>query len=312
MTEGTSVEDDRKESLELADPAHFHEVTFVVEHLRVGLAHLVGKRDLGAEPEHCNRAVEQRGLQDAGLVLAGSGIIGDERNPPALVIRPSELAAESYCKAPRQCHVRAQPRPVPGAVPAAPLRILLHIADQAGDLHGREEHVGRAQGKHHDRSREALVLLIFPIHPSRPAARPQAREDHVLHFQACAEIIVEGGAAEPALAHGGQQAHFGSPAEQPARPHVAGHERLVEQAPLILPVVDVEPRTQPPAVGQGILVFSAAPPHHTDIGTGLGLHAPAERKTADIDELGVRGGVDIGIRRQGRSRNTRASDAGPA
>ena len=83
MTEGTSVEDDRKESLELADPAHFHEVTFEVEQLRVGFAHLVGKRDLGAEPEHRDRAVEQRGLQDAGLVLAGAELSGYERKPPA-------------------------------------------------------------------------------------------------------------------------------------------------------------------------------------------------------------------------------------
>ena len=56
--------------LELPDPAHFHEVAFEVEQLRVGFAHLVGKRDLGAEPVHRDRAVQQRGLQDTGLVLA--------------------------------------------------------------------------------------------------------------------------------------------------------------------------------------------------------------------------------------------------
>ena len=76
MTEGTSVEDDRKESLELADPAHFHEVTFEVEHLRVGIAHLVGKRDLGAEAEHRDRAVQERGPQDAGLVLERAELSG--------------------------------------------------------------------------------------------------------------------------------------------------------------------------------------------------------------------------------------------
>ena len=77
---GTSVEDDRRESLKQADPAHFHEVTFVVEHLRVGLAKIVGVQDLGAEPVHRDRAVEQRGLQDAGLVLAG-GVVGREHPP---------------------------------------------------------------------------------------------------------------------------------------------------------------------------------------------------------------------------------------
>ena len=82
MTEGTSAQDDRKESLELADPAHFHEVTFVVEHLRVGLAHLVGKRDLGAEAVHRQRAIEDRGLQDPGLVRAG-GVIGTNGNHPS-------------------------------------------------------------------------------------------------------------------------------------------------------------------------------------------------------------------------------------
>ena len=109
MTEGTSVEDDRKESLELADPAHFHEVAFEVEELRVGFAHLVGKRDLGAEPEHRDRAIEQRGLQDAGLVLAG-GIVGHKREPLALVIRPPELAAQAHGKSPT-----ATPRSCPPA-----------------------------------------------------------------------------------------------------------------------------------------------------------------------------------------------------
>ena len=75
MTEGTSVEDDRKESLELPHPAHFHEVAFEVEQLRVGIADLVGKRDLRAEPVHRDRAVEQRGPQDPGLVPAG-GVVG--------------------------------------------------------------------------------------------------------------------------------------------------------------------------------------------------------------------------------------------
>ena len=102
--------------LELPHPAHFHEVAFEVEELRVGFAHLVGKRDLGAEPVHRDRAVQQRGLQDAGLVLAG-GVIDHERRPPALVIRPPELAAEAHGKAPRQRHVRPHPRPVPGIAP---------------------------------------------------------------------------------------------------------------------------------------------------------------------------------------------------
>ena len=57
-------------SLELPHPAHFNEVAFEVPQLRVGFADLVGKRDLGAEPEHRDRAVEQRGRQDAGLVFA--------------------------------------------------------------------------------------------------------------------------------------------------------------------------------------------------------------------------------------------------
>ena len=40
---------------ELPHPAHFHEVAFEVEELRVGFADLVGKRDLRAEPEHRDR-----------------------------------------------------------------------------------------------------------------------------------------------------------------------------------------------------------------------------------------------------------------
>ena len=55
----------------MADPAHFYEVAFEVERLGVGRAELVGKRELGAEAEDRQAAVEQRGAQDAGLVLAG-------------------------------------------------------------------------------------------------------------------------------------------------------------------------------------------------------------------------------------------------
>ena len=69
-----STEEGRRS--ELPDPAQFHEVAFEVPQLRVGFADLVGKRDLGTEPEHRDRAVEQRGLQDAGLVLAGRRVIG--------------------------------------------------------------------------------------------------------------------------------------------------------------------------------------------------------------------------------------------
>ena len=66
---------------ELPDPAHFYEVAFEVPQLGVGFADLVGKRELRAEPEHRDRAVEQRGLQDPGVVLAG-GVIGHEWEPP--------------------------------------------------------------------------------------------------------------------------------------------------------------------------------------------------------------------------------------
>ena len=40
---------------ELPHPAHFHEVALEVEQLRVGIADLVGKRDLRAEPVHRDR-----------------------------------------------------------------------------------------------------------------------------------------------------------------------------------------------------------------------------------------------------------------
>ena len=63
--------------------------------LRVGFADLVGKGDPGAEPEHRDRAVEERGPEDAGLVLAGR-VVRHEREPPALVVRPPELAAEAH------------------------------------------------------------------------------------------------------------------------------------------------------------------------------------------------------------------------
>ena len=92
---------------------------------------------------------------------------------------------------------------------------------------------------------------------------------------------------------------------------MARHKRLIEQTPLILPVVNVEPRAQPPAVGQGILVFSAAPTHHADIGTGLGLRTPAKREAANIDELRIRGRVDIGIRRQGKAEIPAPAAPGP-
>ena len=82
--------------LKLPDPAHFHEVALEVEQLRVGFADLVGKHDLGAEPEYRDRAVEQRGLKNPGLVLSGRRVIGQKRPPPALVIRPPELAAEAH------------------------------------------------------------------------------------------------------------------------------------------------------------------------------------------------------------------------
>ena len=45
----------KTKELKLPDPAHFYEVAFEVQQLRVGFAHLVGKRDLRAEPEHRDR-----------------------------------------------------------------------------------------------------------------------------------------------------------------------------------------------------------------------------------------------------------------
>ena len=124
----------RGRKLELADPAEFDEVAFVVERLRVGFAELVGERELRAEAEHRQPAVEQRGPEDAGLVPARRRVIGDERSPPGLEIRPPELAAEAHGKAPRQRHVRPHPKPVPLTVPAVPPGILLRKPDQAGEL----------------------------------------------------------------------------------------------------------------------------------------------------------------------------------
>ena len=299
MTEGVGKED-RRAFLELADPAEFYEVAFEVEELGVGFAELVGIRDLGAEAVHREGAVEQGDPQDPGLVVAG-GVVGHERTPPALEIRPSELGAQAHGKAPGQRHVRPQPSPVPLAVPAARLGILLLKTQHTVHLHGREKDVGRAQGEHHERPFHELLLLVFPVLPGRPAAQPQAREEPVLHFQTGAEIVVEGGAAPPALTRRGQQAQFGIPAEQPARPHVPAQKRLVELAPLILPVVDVEPRAQAPAGGQGILVFGPAPAHHADTGTGLTLRTTAKREPVDIDDLRVRRGIDVRIRGQGEA-----------
>ena len=79
MTEGVGKED-RRAFLELADPAEFYEVAFEVEELGVGFADLVGIRDLGAEPEDREGAVQQGDPQDAGLVVAG-GVVGHERSP---------------------------------------------------------------------------------------------------------------------------------------------------------------------------------------------------------------------------------------
>ena len=297
--------------LELADPAHFYEVALVVEGLGVGFAELVGIRELGAEAEDRQGAVEERDAQDAGLVLARGRVVHDERIPPGFVIRPPELGAQAHGKAPRQRHVGPQPSPVSLAVPAVPPGILLQKPDQAGELHGGKEHVGRAQGEHHEGPLEALVLLVFPVLPGGPAAQPEAPGEQVLHFEARPEIIVEGGAAPPALARGRQQAQFGRSAQQPARPDVALHERLVKLAALVFPVVDVEPRAQAPAVSQGILVFGAAPAHHADIRAGHDLAAPAKRQAVDIDELRVRGRVDVGIRGQGKAEIPGPAPPGP-
>ena len=306
----TSACGDETPHSELPDPAHFHEVAFEVEQLRVGFAHLVGKRDLGAEPEHRDRAVQQRGPQDAGLVLA-SRVIDHERRPLALVIRPPELAAEAHGKAPRQRHIRPHPRPVPGIGPGVHLGLLLLIAHQQVDLHDREGHVGGAQGEHHERPFQKLLLLVFAVAPQGPPAQPQTREDPVLHFQAHAVIVVEAVLTEPALAHGCQQAHLRIPVDQPARPHEDPGVRLVELLPFIFPVVEVETRAQAPALGQGKLVFAAAPAHHADIGTGHALCTPAERQAVDIDELRIRRGVDIGVRGQGEPEVSNPAAPGP-
>ena len=77
-------------------------------------------------------------------------------------------------------------------------------------------------------SRNFCCWYFRSLHKS-PAAQPQAREDPVLDFQTRAVIIVEAVLTEPqALAHGGQQAHLGIAVDEPARPHVAAHKRLVE------------------------------------------------------------------------------------
>ena len=115
MTEGVGKED-RRAFLELADPAEFYEVAFEVEELGVGFADLVGIRDLGAEPVHRERAVEQGDSQDPGLVVAG-GVVGHEGIPSALEIRPPELGAQAHGETPGQRHVRALSRPVPGIGP---------------------------------------------------------------------------------------------------------------------------------------------------------------------------------------------------
>ena len=77
--------------LELPDPAHFYEVALEVVELRVGFADLVGERDLGAEAVDRQGAVQERGLQDPSLVLAG-GVNGRERKPVACVIGAAELS----------------------------------------------------------------------------------------------------------------------------------------------------------------------------------------------------------------------------
>ena len=93
---GEGVKDDgrgRGRISELADPAEFDEVALEVEQLRVGFANLVGKRDLGAEAVDRQAAVQERGPQDPGVVMAG-GVVGHERRPPAFEVRPPELGAE--------------------------------------------------------------------------------------------------------------------------------------------------------------------------------------------------------------------------
>ena len=125
--------------------------------------------------------------------------------------------------------------PVSGTIPAVKLRILQRSAEQGVDLHGGEEHVGRAQGKHAERTRQATLLLVFPVAPQGPAAQPQAREEPVLHFQARAVVVVEAVLTEPALARGGQQAHFGITAEEPTRPHIDSRRTFGQNSSLYIP-----------------------------------------------------------------------------
>ena len=154
-------------------------------------------------------------------------------------------------------------------------------------------------------------LLVVAFAVRRGAARPQARRQPAVEFQAHAGLVHVRYAAQPLTLRGGQQADFGNRVRQPTRPDMGGQEGLIEVAARILPhrQVGADPQAQP--LAQRLLVLAAAP--HRDAETRLGTEIPLAlegqptKRRVDVNDLAFRSSVQIAVRREGG-----AEIAGPA
>ena len=228
----------------------------------------------GLNPSRVSARLWANRADGAGQVAAGLPGRG-EGEPFALVIGPAQRARAAQGEAPGERRRGPQLHPAAGVALALKLGPLAPPAEPRVDAQRRRCHPADAHREVGGRPVAMRVLVVAAFVPGGPRVQRGPRVEPVHALDAEADIAVRGlfqPRPRPVMNPAQQQAYLAGPADQPARPDMAGDGHPVERALPVFPAREVAAGAQPPlacpgprsGVAQRVLVFPPQPGRDAD------------------------------------------------
>ena len=265
--------------------------------LGVRLAFFLDDRQLRAEAEEGQGAVEGRELESLREILAFPGAQG-EIGPVGPVEAAGDGGRGTHREAQRQRVGCRETAPGSRGAMRAQARLLLGITGGQADGQRRSGLPASFQREGPAGTVQEFGMLVSPLVPARPFDGQPLRAEPLRALEAQAVFHEHGLIGRPLLSPAGQQAGLRVASDDPTRSDVQRDLHAIEGRSLMLLSPEVGPGAQLEALRQGMLVLGATPDDEAHPGGGFGLVGHREGQAVEKDDFLGRGGVDVAVRRQ--------------